>query len=80
MGTTEIIQTVINYPCCLKIQVHVHLGMRGGSNYKLSHSTSLFYPSNYASQFVTQQLYKSVLQWQDKSVLQLSHSEQLFSH
>lgn len=62
MGTTEMIQTVINDPSSFKIQVHVHLGMRGGSNYKLSHSTSLFYPSSYASQFVTQQLYKSVLQ------------------
>lgn len=62
MGTTEVIQTVINNHSSLKIQVQVHLGMRGGSNYKLSHSTSLFYPSSYASQFVTQQLYKSVLQ------------------
>lgn len=44
MGTTEMIQTVINYLCYPKIQVHVHLGMRWVSNCKLSHLTSLFYP------------------------------------
>lgn len=62
MGATEMVQIVINHSSSFKIQVHVHLGMRGGSNYKLSHLTSLFYPSSYASQFVTQQLYNSVLQ------------------
>lgn len=56
MGATEIIQTVITCPCYFRIQVHVHVGMSMVSNCKLSHSTNLFHPSNYAGKFVTQHL------------------------